>query len=208
MKTFWDERYAAEEFVYGSEPNRFFKESLVSHPPGKLFLPGEGEGRNAVFAAKAGWEVDCFDQSGVARDKALKWAEEAGVTIRYRTGDIAGFDYPEETYDAVGLIFVHTTPDLRKYFHRCAERSLKPGGVVILEAFHPRQLEYRTGGPPSTEMLYDLETLHSDFRMLETLHSEERVDHLNEGPFHRGEAAVVRYMGSKPINGKSNGSGN
>ena len=75
---FWDERYSTDEFIYGKEPNEFFRENLLKIRPGKLFLPGEGEGRNAVFAAKNGWTVDATDQSEIGKLKALKLASESG----------------------------------------------------------------------------------------------------------------------------------
>ncbi len=197
MKEFWDTRYDVEEFVYGKEPNWFFASTLQDHSPGQLLLPGEGEGRNAVFAAKSGWSTDAFDQSVIAHEKAMEWAQLSGVNIHYQVCTIHEYPFQGEHYDAVGLIFLHSVPEIRKYLHRKVVKSLKPGGLVILEAFHTRQLEYRTAGPQSLEMLMDREMIRKDFAGMETLHYQETDEILNEGRFHQGISALVRYIGRK-----------
>jgi len=197
MQTFWDERYAGEEYVYGISPNAFFKECLKNLKPGILLLPAEGEGRNAVFAASLGWETEAFDFSRVARQKAEALARQAGQALRYTTHDISSFPWPENAHDAVGLFFVHVPEPQRAYLHRQVIRSLKPGGHVILEAFSPGQMAFSSGGPRNPELLYALDQLLADFEGLEFLRAEALETDLQEGQFHSGKAAVVRLFAKK-----------
>ena len=160
MNTFWDERYDTDEYVYGKEPNKFFASEIDKLIPGKILLPGEGEGRNAVYAASMGWSVDAFDQSRVGSEKALLLAKEYGVNINYKVCGIEEFPFTGDYYDAVGLSFFHAPPRLRKMLHQQVLNALKRGGIVILEAFHTSQLGNDTGGPQSPEMFFDKETLN------------------------------------------------
>lgn len=197
MKEFWNKRYAAEEYVYGKEPNAFFASALSKPSPGKILLPAEGEGRNAVFAAKNGWEVHAFDSSTQAGKKAMALAKSAGVNIRYQTVDIDHFHSDENSYDAIGLVFAHFPPVVRQAYHRKFSSLLRKDGLLIMEAFAKNQIEYNTGGPKNIDMLYSPEELRQDFSALEImeLHQEEIL--LNEGPFHRGKASVIRLLAKK-----------
>ena len=197
MKQFWDQRYATEEFVYGRNPNEFFARHMLSMRPGKILLPGEGEGRNAVFAAELGWHVDAFDQSAVAREKALKLAGEKGIQINFQACSLEDFFFKQSHYDAAGLIFFHLPPALRKYLHQKVVESLKQGGELILESFHSTQLRNDTGGPRSPEMLFHKQMLLEDFKGLEVKEMEETETVLEEGQFHGGKAKVVRFRGKK-----------
>jgi SAM-dependent methyltransferase len=197
MSFMWDKRYGTEEYAYGKEANAFFSAQLERIVPGQLLLPGEGEGRNAVYAARKGWAVDAFDQSSVGQAKALVLASEISVEINYRVCRMEDFSFKQNHYDAVGLLFFHANPAGRIFLHRKVFESLKPGGVLILEAFHKEQLKNNTGGPKSPEMLFDEETLSSDFALFETLLLEKQDIVLNEGPFHQGAASVIRFIGKK-----------
>jgi len=197
MKHFWDERYNTLEYVYGKEPNGFLSSELGNITPGRLLLPGEGEGRNAVHAALSGWEVVAFDQSQVGRQKALDLAGEAGVKIDYQLSSLEEFAFKPESFDAVALIYFHALPDQREYLHLKALESLKPGGYIILEGFHKEQLGRNTGGPGSLDMLFDEAMILSDFGESEALYLEKTLLELNEGAFHQGEAAVIRFSAKK-----------
>ena len=136
MKDMWEERYAADEYAYGEEPNAFFKACLDRLPaPGRLLLPGEGEGRNAVYAARQGWKVDAFDFSAAGRDKALRLAERHGVHIEYEVADYKTAHIEPGAYDAVALIFTHKHDSIRRAVHRRLASALKPGGHLFLEAY-------------------------------------------------------------------------
>jgi SAM-dependent methyltransferase len=195
---FWNERYSSEEYVYGKEPNLFLKEQLRNIiPPRKLLLPGEGEGRNAVYAAKLGWKVDAFDRSTVAKHKALKLAQENNVTIHYSTVDLAMFTPQKNHYDCAAIIFVHLSPDFRSEFHKKIIDSLKPGGKIILELFSKNQFGKNSGGPQELEMLYSLDDAMNDFKEMKTILLEEKNTFLNEGDKHSGDASVIRFVGQK-----------
>lgn len=200
MKEFWDERYAQEDYVYGEMPNEFFREQLIGLHPGNLLLPGEGEGRNAVWAARNGWKVTAVDYSVQACVKATALAERHQLTsINYLIGDITEYTFPENTFRCIALIFVHLEPKQRALFHETMCRSLAPGGLLILEAFTPEQLNYDSGGPRKPEMLYTTEMLSNDFQSLDLKLLQTTKPLLNEGPYHSGLASTVRMSATKPL---------
>ena len=199
MKQFWDTRYNTDKFVYGTSPNQFFKTELDKLEAGRLLLPGEGEGRNAVYAATKGWSVEAFDQSRIAAQKALSFAADRGLQMEYRVSELEEFVFQPNHFDAVGLIFFHAGTSERILLHSQVCHALKPGGMLILEAFHTSQLGNPTGGPGSLEMLFDEDTLRSDFASLEILELYQTSIVLDEGPFHQGAAEVIRISGRKKI---------
>jgi hypothetical protein len=195
MHSIWDERYASHETVYGKEINVFLGQTLSTLPAGRLLLPCEGEGRNAIAAARQGWEVDAFDGSAVAVEKTLRAAEEAGVAVRCVQADAMEYPVAPGHYDAVGLVFAHMPPALRRGFHRRMASGLRPGGTLILEGFGPGQLAFASGGPRELGMLFTEEMLRDDFAGLEVVQCETREVVLDEGPFHQGRAQVTRFVG-------------
>lgn len=197
---FWDERYSSEEYIYGTEPNLFFKEQIDKIiVRGKLLLPGEGEGRNAVYAARSGWQVDAFDQSKAAKVKALRLAEKNEVNINYSVTDLINFSPDKNIYKAAAVIFVHLPPYERSKLHKKLISSLAIGGIMILELFSKNQLGKDSGGPEDISMLSSIEEIHNDFKDLKIILLEERNLYLNEGDKHSGEASVVRFVGEKLV---------
>lgn len=199
---FWDQRYAESDYVYGTAPNVFFAETLATLPPGRLLLPCEGEGRNAVYAAAKGWSVQAFDQSAAGRDKALRLARHQGLDpalIDYQLTDVRHFTPDPTDYDLIALIYTHFAPETRQAFFRQLQHWLRPGGQVLLEAFTPAQLQLSSGGPKDPQMLYTAELLQHDFQELDILQLEHSRTHLDEGPFHQGEADVVRLLARRPF---------
>ena len=196
MKEFWNERFGREEYIYGTLPNRFFAEQILRLSPGKLLMPAEGEGRNAVYAASLGWKVSAFDYSEEGKEKAVRLALEQGVDIDYEVRNVLDF-HAGESYDAIGLIFTHFANEERQHFFNEMEKSLAPGGYLIMEVFSKSQLGNQSGGPKSLELLYSKD----EIRQLLPTHSftllEESKTELNEGPFHFGEAEVVRVVARK-----------
>jgi hypothetical protein len=195
--TIWNERYNSEEFLFGKEPNRFFKETIDRLSPGKLLLPGEGEGRNAVYAAKTGWEVHAFDASVVGKDKAFDLADQEGININYDVALVEDFKPEPSGYNAIALIYCHLQPAIRSIFFNDLVESLAPGGTLILEAFRKEQAGLKSGGPSDPELLYTANQLAGDFRELSTLDITQETVWLDEGPGHQGEAKVVRLIGKK-----------
>ncbi len=197
MNEFWDNRYSSEEFVYGIEPNAFFKSEIEKIPPGRLLALAEGEGRNGVYAATLGWRVDAVDFSAVAKEKALKLAAKKNVQINFTVGDLMDFHPVPDTYDAVSIIFMHLNPEASKIVHTRAKDSLRKGGSIIMEVYSKEQMGKQSGGPQNLDMLYSPEEIEENFRGLKTVKLSKEYVHLNESKFHTGEAAVIRYIGVK-----------
>lgn len=197
MNNFWNERYSSEEFAYGTEPNLFYKGQLERLTPGKILFPAEGEGRNALFAATLGWQVTAFDPSIEGKRKAEILASKNGVSIEYKIDSYEFVDFEKESFDCIVLIFAHMHPLKRKEYHQKLVSFLKPGGVLILEGFSKPQIKNNTGGPQNVEMLFSEEELRGDFSEFSTLAISETNTVLNEGPFHNGEASVIRIVGIK-----------
>lgn len=196
-KEFWNQRFGEVESVYGTEPNAYFKQRITALKPGSLLLPCEGEGRNALYAAKLGWNVVAFDQSDVAQQKALHLAQQQKLNIRYEVSDVMSYNYAANSFDAVGIIYAHQAANIRHTFHsRCVE-ALKPGGYIILEGFSKKQLHYQSGGPKDVTMLYSIDEILQDFSSMKIIELEEKLITLDEGPFHQGEAAVIRLFAQK-----------
>ena len=195
---FWDERYSSIEFAYGTEPNTFFKDELDKLKTGNILLLGEGEGRNAVYAAVKGWNVDAVDFSIIAKEKALKLAEENSVRINYEITDLSKYNHKTNYYDAASIIFLHLNLKIRSYIYSKVVESLKPGGTLILEVYEKEQLGKDSGGPKNIDMLYSKEELKDDLKKMKTIMFEKKIISLNESKQHKGEAAVLRLIGVKP----------
>lgn len=198
MKDFWNERYSNSEYVYGREPNRFFRQVIDRLSPAKLLLPGEGEGRNAVYAAKQGWDVHAFDYSEEAKKKAFALAKENHVKIDYQLSSADAISLPEDSFDAAALIFVHLPKDDFQALLRKIISSLKSGGRLMVEAYSEKQLGRDTGGPKSKELLFTLDEMNSWLSNLELRLLEEKKVYLEEGIHHTGEAVVIQAIGIKP----------
>lgn len=198
MKQMWDERYGRDEYAYGEEPNAFFKACLDGlTAPGRLLLPGEGEGRNAVYAARQGWRVYAFDFSVEGREKALRLADRYGVELDYEIADYETADIEPGVYDAVALIFTHMHESIRRKVHRELAAALRPGGHLFLEAYSPEQLRYGTGGPPNAELLYAPADLREDFSDLDIVQLEQVEAEIHEGQYHTGLGSVVRLVAER-----------
>jgi SAM-dependent methyltransferase len=191
----WDERYSEVEPVYGEEPNAYLRAKVGRLKKGaKVFVPGDGYGRNGLWLAKQGFQVRSVDLSLVGVERARKAATAAGVKMVAEQADLASWNWPENEFDAVAAIFLHLPPALRPRNHQKMLGALKPGGIVILEAFTPAQLRYSSGGPKQLELLYSAEMLREDFSAANALKLEEREVHLEEGHMHSGPAASVRAV--------------
>lgn len=201
-KHFWEEHYSNTEYIYGENPNEYLKTKLTNLEKGKILMPAEGEGRNAVYAAKLGWAVSAFDQSIRAKEKAELLAKNNCVNINYQVSNIEDIDYTSNTFDAIALIYAHFPPDTRRRYHQKLASYLKVGGILILEAFGKKHLNNQkinpsAGGPKNIEMLYELSSLKSDFKGFNFLEAIETKTVLNEGNYHSGRADVLRLFAIK-----------
>ena len=198
----WDERYKKPEFAYGTAPNVFLAQELDKLTPASILFPAEGEGRNAVYAAKLGWNVSAFDISIEGKNKAHQLAEQNGVTLHYQIGNLEDLGYQANQFDAIALIYAHFPPAIRKSYLHQLKNYLKPGGTLIVEAFGQNHLTYRNknekvGGPPVADLLYNTEELQSIYSDYEHIYAKEEVVELSEGLYHNGKGSVVRFIGKK-----------
>ncbi|BFM41502.1 class I SAM-dependent methyltransferase [Flavobacterium sp. CFS9] len=198
----WNDRYSAEEFAYGTAPNNYLKESLEKQDIGTILFPAEGEGRNAVFAAKLGWKVSAFDISSEGKNKALKLAKSENVILDYQVGELETLKYQPEQFDAIALIYAHFPAEIKSSIHKTLDQYLRKGGFIIFEAFSKKHLEYlaindKVGGPKDIASLFSIEEIQSDFPNYEIITPEEKEIELNEGLFHNGKGSVIRFIGKK-----------
>ena len=197
---FWDERYDDSAFYYGTLPNDFLRQHCADLPPGgRVLCLAEGEGRNAVFLARQGFAVTAVDQSSVGLAKLQKLAAEAGVQVETVVADLSHFAVEPDTWDAIVSIWAHLPSVLRAQVHGAAVLGLKAGGVFLLEAYTPQQLELGTGGPASVDLLMTAELLRRELAGLDLPVLHEIGRDVHEGQGHNGPSAVVQVLGFKPL---------
>lgn len=194
----WDERYAGDDYVYGTAANDFLKAAVAGVPLGRALCLAEGEGRNAVFLAGLGFDVLAVDSSAVGLRKAERLARERGVHIETLVADLADYRIEPGAWDLIVSIFCHLPPPIRRCLHHEVVAGLRPGGVFILEAYTPAQLQRGTGGPPTAELAMSLEALTDELDGLEFEHAVELERDVIEGRFHTGRGAVVQILAHKP----------
>ena len=201
MSDFWNQKFEQSPGLYGQAPNAWFESSVqrMQLSPGHASLPGEGEGRNAAFLLQKGWQVTALDGSETAIEHARKKLKAFGEKFTYLQGLLPEAPLPSEQFDLIGLIYFHLPPETRSLVHKDLMKRLKPGGFVFLEAFHPEQLNFSSGGPKHEGMLYRLEDLCQDFAGLHWRYMTKTPAFLNEGIGHQGEARLVRMIAQKPI---------
>ena len=203
MEEFWNKRYADTEFAYGTSPNKFFAEQLEKYQPkGAALFAAAGEGRNAVFAASSGLRVDAFDLSVEGKKKADQLALLQEVEINYTVGELSQLNYSAESFDLLVLIYAHFAANLKASYNRQLANLVRPGGLVVFEAFGSQHIPLRAanpsvGGPGNIEMLFSVEEVQAIFSDFTPLLLEEVTVDLNEGIYHQGRASVVRFVGRK-----------
>lgn len=200
---FWNERYSADDYVYGETPNRYLAQKLVNLGPGKILFPADGEGRNSVYAATLGWHAYAFDQSAEGKRKAELLASKKNVDIHYTVAQMPAVDYQPESFDAMALIFAHFPGTGKLTYLKQLATYLKPGGTVIFEAYSKNHLKFKAanptvGGPADEAMLYSARELEECFAGYETVELQESEVEIWEGKLHGGMSSVVRFVGRKP----------
>jgi SAM-dependent methyltransferase len=190
----WNARYSRPGFVYGTEPNDFLVSEASRIPPGRVLSLGEGEGRNAVYLAGLGYDVFAVDGSPVGLRKARQLAAQRGVDIRAVAADLSNFELAPLAWEGIISIFCHLPPQVRRHVHRQVVRGLRPGGVFILEAYTPKQLDFGTGGPPTADLLLSLDDLRLELVGLELLVAREMERQVLEGSHHTGRGHVVQVV--------------
>lgn len=204
MKEFWEERYKQEDYAYGKDPNEYLEAKLNELKPGRVLFPAEGEGRNAVFAAKLGWEISAFDISTEGKKKALRLAEEEGVEINYQITDSPDLAFEEENFDVIALIYAHFPPEIRKDYFQHFKHILRKGGKMIFEGFasghsESQKMNPAVGGPKEEKMLFSEKEIRETFQEFHFQEFYEGEINLNEGEFHKGKGWVIRFVAEKKI---------
>jgi len=197
----WNQRFSAPGYLFGTQPNRFLASNKALLKKGQSALcVADGDGRNSVWLAQLGLEVAAFDISPVGVEKARRLAAERGVRVRYEVAGVYDWAWPLAAFDVVAAIFVQfADPAMRSFMFERMLRALKPGGLLLLEGYTPKQLEYRTGGPPQVENLYTAPMLREAFRDLEVLELREYEDQLEEGERHTGRSALIDLVARAPV---------
>jgi SAM-dependent methyltransferase len=192
---FWDERYRADEYAYGREPNEFLRAEAHRIAPGRVLCLAEGEGRNAVFLAGLGHTVTAVDFSALGLRKASLLAREKNVEVATVHADLATYEPELDAFTGIVAIFAHLPAVVRRHVHGWIPRALRPAGVYILEAYTPAQLAFNTGGPRDAALLMTLAGLKEELSPLTIEIGREVEREIHEGAFHGGRSATVQLVG-------------
>lgn len=195
----WNQRFGTADFIFGTAPNEWLREHAHLWQTGQRVLcVADGEGRNSVWLAQQGLVVDAYDIAEVGVAKARQLAETKGVSVNYSVADSDSFAYGDGLYDGVAAIFVQfADPAMRQRLFAHIQRTLKPGGTLILQGYTPRQLNYKTGGPPFASHMYTEPMLREAFTGFEVLALREYEAELTEGNQHKGRSALIGLVARK-----------
>jgi cyclopropane fatty-acyl-phospholipid synthase-like methyltransferase len=195
----WDERYSKPGFLFGEAPNAFLRSQLSFLKPGLSALAvADGEGRNGVWLAEQGLRVHAVDASTVALEKSRQLAARRSASLEWEKVDLDAWTWPDSAYDLVVAIFTQFVgPEGRARQFAGIRQALKPNGLLIMQGYTPRQLEYGTGGPPHAENMYTESLLREAFGDWEILHLHEHDDIIEEGAGHSGMSALIDLVARK-----------
>lgn len=195
----WDERYDGDEYLFGTAPAAFLAAHAEVLPPSsEVLVVADGEGRNSVFLAELGHRVTAMDASTVGVAKARRLADQRGVEVDLRVADILTWDWEPEAYDAVVAVFIQfLTPAQRPAVFEGLQRTLRPGGRLLLHGYRPEQVALGTGGPPDPAHLYTEQLLADAFASLEIERLEAYDAELSEGAGHAGRSALIDLIAVK-----------
>ncbi len=196
-QTTWNNRYGGGEYIFGKEPNQYFKSKLDLLKPSNIFLPGDGEGRNGIYAAENGWNVTSADFSKVAIGRAKEFATLRNVDINFQFINLITEEIPKNKYDVIGVSFLHFNGKNKGIVYRKLSKALRANGYLIIECFSTEQVKINTGGPRKKDSLYTIEELKKYFLGFEFIEAESIKTELHEGKGHQGDAYVVRIFARK-----------
>jgi protein-L-isoaspartate O-methyltransferase len=203
----WEARYSVPDYIFGKEPNYFLAKCKPLLPAsGRVLAVADGEGRNSVWLAELGLDVHAIDFSPTAQDKARALARERGVEVILELADVHNWAYPEAAYDVVCEIFTQfSTPEERALKWAGMRKTLKPGGLLIIQGYTPKQLVYGTGGPKQLDQLYTRPLLEKAFAGFQNMVITEEELEMHEGTSHGGMSAVIGLTCQKNQNDVSIG---
>ena len=194
----WNERFSVEGYLFGEAPNAYLKQKTALLHRGKTLSIADGEGRNSVWLAQQGLEVDAFDFSPIAIDKARKLAAQSKVSVNYQCCDWAAFDWPTAYYDnVVGIFFQFVEPASRDALFAKMDQALKPGGILLIHGYNKEQLQFNTGGPGRLDHLYDQALLESAFPNYKIIEGVSYKAEVQEGAGHSGLSALLGFVAQK-----------
>lgn len=195
----WQTRFSVPEYVFGTEPNAFLRAQAHLLPAkGKALAVADGEGRNGVWLAEQGLDVLSLDFSPAAQAKARALAQERGVPLRLERADVTAWSWPEAAFDVIAVIFCQFVgPDERKRLFAGIRKAMKPGALLLLQGYTPKQLDYATGGPKQVENMYTRALLEQEFAGFARLEITEHDSLMQEGTSHVGMAALIDLVGRK-----------
>lgn len=197
---FWDARYATDDYIFGTAPNVFLASQAALIQPGMRALAiADGEGRNGVWLAEHGARVHAIDFSAAALEKARRLASERGMMLEIEQADVLDWTWPEAAYDLVAAIFIQFVPPPgRDRIIAGIRRTLKPGGLLILQGYTPKQIEFATGGPGNPANMYTADLLREWFGDWDIQHLAEHESFISEGTHHHGMSALIDLVAKKP----------
>ena len=195
----WNERFSSEKYLFGQQVNHYLAAQQNRFHGGKALAIADGEGRNSVWLAQQGIEVEAFDFSPVAIEKAKKLAKAKNASVDFQCSDWQSFHWTKNTYDyVVGIFFQFADPEDRAEIFAKMDQTLKSGGLIIIQGYGEKQLDYNTGGPGVLENLYTEDLIKSAFagyHILDCCSYEQTID---EGDGHAGMSALVGFVAQKP----------
>ncbi|MCB9744397.1 MAG: class I SAM-dependent methyltransferase [Alphaproteobacteria bacterium] len=195
----WDQRFSEPHASYGTAPNVFLEAVAGRIPEGPVLVLGAGEGRDAVHLAGLGHAVTAMDLSAVGLANAVELAASRGLSLETLVADLADFELGESRWAGIVSIWAHVPPAIRQRVHAAVPAALRPGGVFILEAFHPEQLTAPgQGGPPVRAMLFDAATVRGELEGLSMELCQDVTRVVDEGRYHQGLSVTVQVLARRP----------
>lgn len=195
----WNKRFAGADYIFGTQANTWLTQQ-ASHMPksGHALAVADGEGRNSVWLAQQGFQVDAFDIAAIGVEKARKLASTSAVNVNFHVSSAEDWSWQSEHYDLVVAIFIQfADPETRALLFANMMKTLKKGGLLLLQGYTPKQLDYKTGGPPLLSHLYTEELLRDNFKQMEILELKVYEDVLEEGTQHAGQSALIGMVARK-----------
>lgn len=206
QETIWSKRYrdAGDDFLFGTEPNRFLahRQDLLQNGRTALSV-ADGEGRNSIWLAEQGLAVTAIEISPVAIEKARHLAKARQAEVNFLLVDMLAPGWPpSEMHDAFdwvfGIFIQFVGPEWRSRQFEVMKQLTAPGGRILLQGYTPKQLEFRTGGPSAVENLYTEESLREEFADWEIEELVDYEDEISEGTGHKGRSALIGMIARKP----------